>query len=779
MNRSSTIMTNLSNKMKKSHLNKNRKGRERETERKVERERQREKDRRRTVFLGDGYTNSNANVGSKISKTNTLKKIVTLAKMTSKDIKFCKLRKVFASLLIDAILAHYVLNTYNTNYSSTFTSTSASASTTILMNWSSWSKNFPLPLHFSTTSLANSLANCLTSDIIPFSLVTMESYDTRTIVGRNLDKDNKVNKSKSYGIFNRHNDGKYKYSNSSYSPSCNLLYDFRFYNTSILTIMRNKHKTLHPDFSCIMESNYSSKAIHVYVYDIFNPGINVHSPAISSSSLSLSPLSSFIPLLPRLLNLDLLFNQIKEIFDPSLSCNYIKERFRVVLKNPIGIKVNSALSEFLTYGLIENILQRYKYLFEILYRQFAFRKENKVNKEKETEIKTKTEMEREKTMGKEGRKETGKEEAGDERTEFSKNLVILLVLQLYHCFTLYPFIGLSGAFALLFDLFHLSTLHLQLIHYILSIIYSLEVSLLTSLFTLFLGYKYNILNQRVDHVNETNMNSQQLLFSTLVFTIIAFLFPTILVFYLISSSIYLFLPLTFSILYFVYQVVYHFPLQLLLPLLKWIAKKEEKKSTALYYSRQRDEIKEQAQEKKNYVYRKISFISSPSSPFVSTSSSSSTTLDLSVSYFYFLLWLPREDERKKKNIKKTKDPKKTKNKKKNKEKLQKGTKSKKKMKTIREKEKQEEEKDEEDEEEEEEERETERKALPWSKSLLIGKERLPSISFWDVFLTTFFFSEILSPLLQSWSLYLEAHLRTFLFGKYLKFNYNDKDKNSN
>ena len=91
------------------------------------------------------------------------------------------------------------------------------------------------------------------------------------------------------------------------------------------------------------------------------------------------------------------------------------------------------------------------------------------------------------------------------------------------------FIGMSLSISLLSDLLSLLTLHISSFHVASARLYNWQLSILISLFHLFRGKKRNILRNRID---SCDYDLDQLLLGTIMFTLLAFLFPTVMVFYL-------------------------------------------------------------------------------------------------------------------------------------------------------------------------------------------------------------------------------------------------------
>src|SRR5271169_5971863 len=91
------------------------------------------------------------------------------------------------------------------------------------------------------------------------------------------------------------------------------------------------------------------------------------------------------------------------------------------------------------------------------------------------------------------------------------------------------FIGMSLSISLLSDILSLLTMHISSFYVAAARIYDWQLSILISLFHLFRGKKRNILRDRID---SCDYDLDQLLLGTIMFTLLAFLFPTVMVFYI-------------------------------------------------------------------------------------------------------------------------------------------------------------------------------------------------------------------------------------------------------
>lgn len=91
------------------------------------------------------------------------------------------------------------------------------------------------------------------------------------------------------------------------------------------------------------------------------------------------------------------------------------------------------------------------------------------------------------------------------------------------------FAGATMPLSLLSDLLSLFTLHIHCFYIASARIYGWQLQILISLFHLFRGKKRNILRNRIDSCDYT---LDQLLLGTILFTLLTFLLPTVIVFYL-------------------------------------------------------------------------------------------------------------------------------------------------------------------------------------------------------------------------------------------------------
>lgn len=91
------------------------------------------------------------------------------------------------------------------------------------------------------------------------------------------------------------------------------------------------------------------------------------------------------------------------------------------------------------------------------------------------------------------------------------------------------FAGASMPIAMFSDLVSILTMHIYSFYLASARIYHWQLTILLSLFQLFRGKKYNVLRNRVD---SCDYDLDQLLVGTILFTLLSFLLPTVVVFYL-------------------------------------------------------------------------------------------------------------------------------------------------------------------------------------------------------------------------------------------------------
>ena len=91
------------------------------------------------------------------------------------------------------------------------------------------------------------------------------------------------------------------------------------------------------------------------------------------------------------------------------------------------------------------------------------------------------------------------------------------------------FAGASMPIALFSDLLSILTLHIYSFYMASARIFNWQYTILLSLFQLFRGKKHNVLRKRID---SCDYDLDQLLLGTILFTLLFFLLPTVVVFYI-------------------------------------------------------------------------------------------------------------------------------------------------------------------------------------------------------------------------------------------------------
>jgi phosphatidylinositol glycan class Q protein len=91
------------------------------------------------------------------------------------------------------------------------------------------------------------------------------------------------------------------------------------------------------------------------------------------------------------------------------------------------------------------------------------------------------------------------------------------------------FAGASMPIALFSDLVSILTIHIYSFYMASARIFNWQYTILLSLFQLFRGKKHNVLRKRID---SCDYDLDQLLLGTILFTLLFFLLPTVIVFYL-------------------------------------------------------------------------------------------------------------------------------------------------------------------------------------------------------------------------------------------------------
>lgn len=95
-------------------------------------------------------------------------------------------------------------------------------------------------------------------------------------------------------------------------------------------------------------------------------------------------------------------------------------------------------------------------------------------------------------------------------------------------------VGTTMSLAIASDILSLATFHLYIFYSMSTAVFAFHISALNSLFNIFRGRKFNIIRQRIEPSEYT---LDQLLIGAILFTLAAFLFPTVLVFYLAFAAV--------------------------------------------------------------------------------------------------------------------------------------------------------------------------------------------------------------------------------------------------
>ncbi|KAH9851050.1 N-acetylglucosaminyl transferase component-domain-containing protein [Lenzites betulinus] len=121
--------------------------------------------------------------------------------------------------------------------------------------------------------------------------------------------------------------------------------------------------------------------------------------------------------------------------------------------------------------------------------------------------------------------------------------------------------GMTMIVSLLSDALSVLTLHLYACYYISATVFSHQLSLAGSLWNLFRGKRHNVLRNRID---SWDYDLDQLLLGTILFTLLAFLYPTVLTYYALFATARLAIMMIHAIFDTVTALLNHFPLFALL-----------------------------------------------------------------------------------------------------------------------------------------------------------------------------------------------------------------------
>ncbi|KAJ3807242.1 N-acetylglucosaminyl transferase component-domain-containing protein [Lentinula aff. lateritia] len=117
--------------------------------------------------------------------------------------------------------------------------------------------------------------------------------------------------------------------------------------------------------------------------------------------------------------------------------------------------------------------------------------------------------------------------------------------------------GMTMSIALFYDMFVFFTLHIYVCYVIAVVAFEKALWGLGSLWRLFRGKRFNVLRNRTD---SWEYDIDQLLFGTILFTLLAFLFPTVLAYYALFALLRLSMILTQASLEIQLAFMNHFPL---------------------------------------------------------------------------------------------------------------------------------------------------------------------------------------------------------------------------
>ncbi|KAJ3569710.1 hypothetical protein NP233_g4881 [Leucocoprinus birnbaumii] len=117
--------------------------------------------------------------------------------------------------------------------------------------------------------------------------------------------------------------------------------------------------------------------------------------------------------------------------------------------------------------------------------------------------------------------------------------------------------GMSLAISAFMDLVAVATFHIYVCYFFAGLVYHRMLKTAGSLFNLFRGKRYNVLRNRVD---TWEYDMDQLLFGTILFTLLAFLFPTVLVYYSLFAIARFAILLLLASMEFLLTLINHFPL---------------------------------------------------------------------------------------------------------------------------------------------------------------------------------------------------------------------------
>jgi len=116
---------------------------------------------------------------------------------------------------------------------------------------------------------------------------------------------------------------------------------------------------------------------------------------------------------------------------------------------------------------------------------------------------------------------------------------------------------MSVSISLFSDLLSVLTAHIHVCYLISMAVYHRQLEMAGSLWNLFRGKRYNVLRNRTD---PWDYDIDQLLFGTILFTLLAFLFPTVLAYYTLFAMLRLLTILLHASMDTLLAFINHFPL---------------------------------------------------------------------------------------------------------------------------------------------------------------------------------------------------------------------------
>ncbi|KAL1729161.1 N-acetylglucosaminyl transferase component-domain-containing protein [Schizophyllum commune] len=119
------------------------------------------------------------------------------------------------------------------------------------------------------------------------------------------------------------------------------------------------------------------------------------------------------------------------------------------------------------------------------------------------------------------------------------------------------FLGVSFSISIVSDLLALATVHTYVCYTVSNAIYSRMLKTAGSLWNLFRGKRFNVLRNRTD---SWEYDIDQLLFGTVLFTLLAFLFPTVLAYHAVFAAVRLGIISLYAGLETLLAFINHFPL---------------------------------------------------------------------------------------------------------------------------------------------------------------------------------------------------------------------------